>query len=77
MRQCAPVAVGPELARETRRLLDSTVHDIVELHRSVCVCVCVCVCVRACVCMCVCVYLRVCVCVCGEQVKLHVSIYLL
>ena len=34
VRQCAPVAVGPELARETRRLLDSTVHDILELHRS-------------------------------------------
>ena len=33
VRQCAPVAVGPELARETRRLLDSTVHDIAELHR--------------------------------------------
>ena len=34
VRQCAPVAVGSELARETRRLLDSTVHDIAELHRS-------------------------------------------
>ena len=33
VRQCAPVAAGPELARETRRLLDSTVHDIAELHR--------------------------------------------
>jgi hypothetical protein len=33
VRQCAPVAVGRELARETRRLLDSTVHDIAELHR--------------------------------------------
>ena len=33
VRQCAPVAVGHELARETRRLLDSTVHDIAELHR--------------------------------------------
>ena len=33
VRQCAPVAVATELARETRRLLDSTVHDIAELHR--------------------------------------------
>ena len=49
LRQCAPLAVGPEVAQELKRLLESTVHDIQEYHRlGVCLCMCVCVCVCVC-----------------------------
>ena len=43
LRQCAPLSLGPEVAQEMRRLLESTVHDVGEYHKYVCVCVCVCV----------------------------------
>lgn len=33
LRQCAPLAGGPEISQELNRLLESTVHDIVEYHR--------------------------------------------
>ncbi len=33
LRQCAPLAGGPEIAQELKRLLQSTVHDVVEYHR--------------------------------------------
>lgn len=39
LRQCAPLAMGPEVAQELRRLLESTVHDICEYHRYVSRCV--------------------------------------
>ena len=32
LRQCAPLAMGPEVAQELRRLLESTVHDVKESH---------------------------------------------
>lgn len=37
LRQCAPLAMGPEVCQELRRLLESTVHDVKEYHRCVCV----------------------------------------
>ncbi len=33
LRQCAPLAMGPEVAQELRRLVESTVHDICEYHK--------------------------------------------
>lgn len=33
LRQCAPLAVGPDLAQEMRRLLESIVHDIGEFYK--------------------------------------------
>lgn len=35
LRQCAPLAMGPEVAQELRRLLESIVHDVREYHRYV------------------------------------------
>ena len=33
LRQCAPLALGPEISQELRRLLESTVHDVGEFHK--------------------------------------------
>lgn len=33
LRQCAPLALGPEISQELRRLLESVVHDIGEYHK--------------------------------------------
>ena len=33
LRQCAPLVLGPEIARELQRLLESVVHDVGEYHR--------------------------------------------
>ena len=33
LRQCAPIAGGPEIAQELRRLLESTVHDVMEYYK--------------------------------------------
>ena len=33
VRQCAPLALGPEISQELRRLLESTVHDVGEFHK--------------------------------------------
>ena len=33
LRSCTPVALGPEVSREIERLMQSTVHDVIEYHR--------------------------------------------
>ena len=33
LRQCAPLAGGPEISQELRRLLESVVHDVVEYYK--------------------------------------------
>lgn len=33
LRQCAPLALGPEISQELRRLLESIVHDVGEYHK--------------------------------------------
>ena len=33
LRQCAPLALGPEISQELRRLLESIVHDVGEFHK--------------------------------------------
>lgn len=35
LRQCAPLAGGPEISQELGRLLESTVHDVGEYYRYV------------------------------------------